>query len=105
MRPSAVRERERLLGELAGVEGGVGAALVEEFLVGAFFRDVAFLHVEDEVGIADGGVDDFVRVVRLLLEMLTRNIWRIRVAPPIRRTGSPNSPFAWLERPSSRSPF
>ena len=49
MRPSAVRERERLSGELAGVEGGVGAALVEEFLVGAFFRDVALRHVEDEV--------------------------------------------------------
>ena len=90
---------------MAGVEGGVGAAFAEEFFVGALFRDVAFLHVEDEVGIADGGVDDFVRVVRLLLEMLTRNIWRIRVAPPIRRTGSPNSPSASPERPFSRSPF
>src|SRR5438128_575236 len=40
-------------GDLPLGERGEGAALVEQFLVGAFFPDLAALEVEDSIGIDD----------------------------------------------------
>ena len=62
-------------GELAVVQRGVGAALFEQFAVGALFDDVALFHEQNAIRVADGG-----KAVRMVTD----------AAPKVRKSMSIN---------------